>query len=151
MTTLAERYYVARGILYPHQIDLDVIADELSITVRRMPRPSTSLTIDGQRIVLIDSHLSLPEQREHLAHEIAHHVLHVGSQLVMCASFRWLQEAQAERLAGHILAPDHMLSRYVSEAPHYLECALTYLADVFCAPLRTIKRRIDEWHENGRY
>lgn len=106
-----ERWMRNIGFLYPSDIDLELMAGMLNLMVIRLPRPSAAFGLRNirTRFVILSTLVSCWEQRLQLAHEIAHHILHCGDQLRMPCRNRDKQEAQADRLAHHILAPDYML------------------------------------------
>lgn len=139
---MIEAYYQAEGIFYPHQIDLDDLADKYSVTVTRLEAPSIAYTRDDIRYVLLDKRDPPEETRVQLAHEIAHHMLHKGNQLEMHDSFRMLQEEQTRRLALFILVPSYMLDRLWSECPQYLEHEIGWLADVFRVTYECMTERL---------
>lgn len=140
---MIEVYYQASNIRFPHQIDLDVIAQRLSIKVRRVQEDSGAFTHRGRRLVALDSRETNESQREQLAHEIAHHILHQGNQMEMYETFRHFQEEQTQRTSLFILAPTFMLDALWPECPQYLEQQTVWLAQTFRVTYECMARRLE--------
>src|SRR5579875_2258678 len=97
--------YRSFGIRHPHEIDLDAIAERLGIQVRYLPHDSVLVRPFGYPVLSVNRDEEPIAQREQLAHEIAHELLHCGSQLASPDSYISLQEEQARLCALYLLAP----------------------------------------------
>ncbi|MFB5189035.1 ImmA/IrrE family metallo-endopeptidase [Alicyclobacillus fastidiosus] len=123
--------YQDLGIYTPGQIDFEYIASAIGIEIRFCPVGSKAFM--KTRIAQVDSRLSAVEQRNELAHEIAHIILHSGSQLHLPKLFIELQERQANILAAELLAPMYMVKQlFESESmPNDERLAAIALSEVF--------------------
>ncbi|MFD1675449.1 ImmA/IrrE family metallo-endopeptidase [Alicyclobacillus fodiniaquatilis] len=135
---LLTNLYRTNNIRYPHEIQLDLIADNFHLTVLRLPIDAVA----GSKLIIIDSRKPLQVQREQLAHEIGHRVLHNGSQTEMHPLFRKLQENQTQIFAMLALAPTYMLLNFLPESPQYLEHQTAWLAEIFRVTYEFMERRL---------
>ena len=135
--------YQYLNIRYPDEIDLDLVAEACHIEVIRQYERSRTMTHPERRgwmLIQVDASLSDAEQRERLAHEIFHCLIHAGDQLQLPIPFVELQEAQAQAGAAHLLMPLWMLnSLYL---PSNREGLIHFLADTFKVTLDFSKRRV---------
>lgn len=135
--------YQYLNIRYPDEIDLDLVAEACHIEVIRQPGRSRTMTHPdrkGWMLVQVDALLPDREQRERLAHEIFHCLLHAGEQLQLPIPFVELQESQAKAGAAHLLMPLWMLnSLYL---PSNREGLIHFLAETFKVTLDFSKRRV---------
>lgn len=129
-------------------VNLDRLCEDFKITVYKGPIPGVALC--KRRIIVIDSRLSKIEQREQLAHEIAHILIHVGGQLVTEYSFVLQQEWQAERVSRTILIPRYLVSKFLSNGDSWVEMT-KYLAMQFMVSEETMYQRMIEISEMMSY
>lgn len=80
-----------------------------------MASVKTASDVERCRIV-VNAFQERLDQREDFAHELAHILLHAGSQGVLSESFIELQERQATSLALLILVPTHLLLSHLEHA-----------------------------------
>ncbi|WP_206921878.1 ImmA/IrrE family metallo-endopeptidase [Alicyclobacillus suci] len=139
--------YDGLAIHVPSQIDFEYIADAIGIEVRFCPIGSKAFT--KTRIAQVDSRLSLEEQRDELAHEISHIILHFGSQLHLPPSFIELQERQANVLAAELLAPIYMIRQlFESESmPNDERLAAAAISELFHLTPAMGKARIAKYKQ----
>ncbi|WP_436664197.1 ImmA/IrrE family metallo-endopeptidase [Alicyclobacillus acidoterrestris] len=136
---LITAYYRAHNVRYPHEIQLDLFAERLGITVLRLPRPA----LCGSKRIVIDCRQPPEMQREQLAHELGHRILHSGRQPDMDPLFRGLQEEQTRLFAMYALVPTFMLAPLVSDTPQYYEHQCAYLASIFCVAYKFMRQRLN--------
>lgn len=139
--------YEDLGITSPAQIDFDYVADAIGIEISRGPCGSKAFI--RTRIAQVDSRLTPIEQRDALAHEIAHIILHYGSQLHLPKLFVELQERQANVLAAELLAPLYMIKNlFESESmPNDERLAAIALSEVFHLTPAMGKARIAKYQQ----
>lgn len=91
------------SISQPEQIDIDHIAEKLKVNIYY-----ADVSFRFRNNIFIQKST---KQREWqlFGHEIAHYLLHSGSQLNMYYLFRDLQEYQANHFAYHFCVPTFML------------------------------------------
>lgn len=130
-----EDYYQMRGILRPHEIELDAIADGLNIEVRYMMHDSDAVRVGGQPYLIADKRVGRRQQRVEMAHELGHLLMHAGDQLCMRDDFRRLQEREANRFALLALVPKFMLEKELTTTPQYYESQNVALAEAFHVPV----------------
>jgi Zn-dependent peptidase ImmA (M78 family) len=137
-----EELYKRSGIIYPGQIDFNVIAVELGIQLRQGPYPSKAF--NESKIVIVDNRQDRILQREDAAHEIAHVVLHSGSQLRLPHSFIELQERQSNKLGSEFLVPKFMLRNILDteDIPDQFQYAVSYLATEFYVRKELIAKKL---------
>lgn len=136
--------YSYLNIRYPDEIDLDLVAEACHIEVIRETGRSRTMTHpdrSGWMLVQVDASLPGTEQRERLAHEIFHCLIHAGGQLQLPISFVELQESQAHAGAAHLLMPLWMLKSLF--LPSNREGLIHYLADTFNVTLNFANRRVE--------
>jgi len=96
--------YKRMGITQPKQLDMHRIAKLLGLEI----------TYDEEKIFYFSNEISLRKSTKvqewiDFAHEVCHHLKHVGIQLVMHPLFIDLQEYQASHFAYHFCVPTFML------------------------------------------
>lgn len=132
------------NIRNPNDIDLDLLADACHIEVIRQPGRSRTMTHPDRRgwmLVQVDTSLPDAEQRERIAHEIFHCLIHAGGQLQLPISFVELQESQAQAGAAHLLMPLWMLNNLY--LPSDREGLIHFLSDTFNVTLPFSRRRVE--------
>ncbi|WP_054970893.1 ImmA/IrrE family metallo-endopeptidase [Alicyclobacillus ferrooxydans] len=117
-------------MLSPYEIDLDIIAQELNIELRYLPRETNSVRLGDTHFVVVDSRLHWTQQRIEMAHEIGHILMHAGNQLRMPDDLRNLQEWQADRFGMYLLMPTFMVANCLTSA-YSRKQMLRQLAEVF--------------------
>lgn len=116
MHTLAESVVYDFGIADPAEIDVEAIAFERGVIVRRLPLVGCEARIVGhgdRAIVSVDSTKSPRRQRFSIAHELGHWQLHRG-QVLFCASsdIGDGRASESERMANRYAA-DLLMPRYL--------------------------------------
>jgi Zn-dependent peptidase ImmA (M78 family) len=126
----------ARGLIDKYgltalPIDPEKVANSLGATVVRQPGPAELsgmlLRRDGTVAIGLNSELSPARQRFALAHLIGHLHLHRGRKLILDTVARYRhgnlssmptdrEEAEANRFAGALLAPEGKVRHMVAEA-----------------------------------
>lgn len=124
------RLYAKHGIFSPYQISLHVYDSILPIHVVYRYGPPLTVDAENNPHVFVDGHLSLPERRVVIAHEIGHILLHAGIQTWMAPEDRSKQEWQANRFAAYALAPTPMMQQALHEEECY-GALVGGLAEVF--------------------
>lgn len=109
LETIVDHLYKKLNIQHVNDIDLELICDLTEVTLHYAPIRSQAFT--DSRIIIVDNRLSKYEQREELSHELAHVMIHSGSQLFSPKEYVQLQEIQAERLAMYLLVPTFILEK----------------------------------------
>ncbi len=112
-------------------VDPEKVAAGLGATVIRQPSPAELsgmlLRRDGQDVIGLNA--DLPEQRQRfaLAHLVGHLHLHARRELLLCTAARYAhgnlaslptdrEEAEANRFAAGLLAPEGLVRRMAAEA-----------------------------------
>lgn len=140
---IAFELYNRLGIRYPHEIDIDAIADYLDFRIVRYP--GGSMIYDN--VIALDSRLSLYEQRADFFHEASHILLHDGNQILLPDMAIDYQEAKADHLALHLAAPDYMLLPEVEPDRPYMD-QVPRLAYIFRLPNKFIRFRLSRLFRN---
>ncbi|GIM46364.1 phage-like element PBSX protein XkdA [Collibacillus ludicampi] len=99
------------------QIDLEYIASSLGVGFTYAS--CKSMAFLEKRFVIIDERLQPLEQREDFAHELCHILIHTGSQLNLPDMLIKLQEAQANKMAMHLLVPTRFLIEVIESGLHH--------------------------------
>ncbi|MFC5773722.1 ImmA/IrrE family metallo-endopeptidase [Ectobacillus antri] len=112
-TTLLEdwvsAFYIRIGIHTPDDLQIETIADRCNIIVLYEPVKSHCIANDFIRIIVVNSTLSMAEQREQFFHELCHILRHEGTQGDIPRPFRDLQEWDAVHFTKYAAIPSHML------------------------------------------
>lgn len=133
-----ERFYSAHDLVSP--IDPEEVAQHMQIAWQYADADSVSDT-ERHRIV-IDATTDPLTQREDFAHEIAHILLHCGSQYLLPDLFVELQERQASQLSLHLLVPSHLLLPKIAELSlQSSDQIIGAIASLFHVSLPFAKRR----------
>lgn len=130
--------YDSLGVGAP--VSLEIVAHAAGVMWRYAPA-ETSSSIEQRRVIL-DTRLSCLVLREDFAHELAHILIHVGSQGLLPDLFIDLQERQAQNLALYLLVPSHQLHPYLKElCPRTEQQAIGAVAQHFKVSVDFAKRR----------
>lgn len=95
-------------------IDIDIkrIARYYDIYIHYKPLPARYDIFGRYRAIVLDSRVSLEEQREQFFHELCHILRHVGHQSMMPSAFRELQEWDANRFMMYAALPYYLIRKY---------------------------------------
>lgn len=114
----AERLLRLHGIVAPGQIDLEVIAFDQGVSVKRRPLTGCEARILGRgdrAIITVDNRQSKTRQRFSTAHELGHWHHHRGKTLVCRStdignfgSLASIRERTADRFAANLLLPPYL-------------------------------------------
>ena len=170
-----EELYRQHGFQSPEDISLSVFEPEVTTGKTRVMRregptyaavlstkkPVWVICSDGttryrrsgkEYIIWIGTSLSLPERREHIAHEIGHILLHRGNQTRMADRARLNQEDEAKRFSYYALAPTYLLEPMLKGRTTFTKADLAELAQAFYMPERAMRERLAIWNDdNGPY
>lgn len=138
---IARSLYARLDIRYPHELDIDMIAEHLGVNIVRYPGASL---LYGD-IIALDARLPPDEQRMDFFHEAAHVLLHNQNQLLIPDLAIQYQEAKADLLALHLAAPDYMLLDAVEPDKPYMDQA-PCLARIFHLPLSVMLFRLGHFY-----
>lgn len=127
----------------PDQINVEFIATSNDIEI--MYCSSKSRTINhpvrpGWYQIIINEELGEQEQREKVAHELGHILIHAGNQFLMSSEFIQMQEQQTQRFAGYLLVPFFM----INELPDYPDQAIYYIANRFNVTHQLAKQKYQQ-------
>lgn len=106
---------------------------------RSFPHPRRA----GWFVIQIDSTLSEEEQREKIAHELGHLILHCGAQPGLPELMICMQESQTNHFAEHLLVPFYMFDRLFYQVNRYE--APKYIARLFCVTEKIARQRFDRF------
>ncbi|MFF5994833.1 ImmA/IrrE family metallo-endopeptidase [Lysinibacillus sp. KU-BSD001] len=101
--------YEAIGIFSPEQLDFQTIAHRLSANVFYWQETSQALFFNNRGYIMLDETLSPQQQWQDFCHELAHVLLHTGSQSRLPQSFVEYQEYKANHFMYHAAMPTFML------------------------------------------
>jgi hypothetical protein len=134
------------GIEQPDDIDLNVICNTFRVEVwyaetrsRTYPHPLK----DGWHVILVDNRVSVAEQREKIAHELGHLILHVGVQPDLPELMIVSQEFQTNHFVEHLLVPFYMFDQLAYKVTLY--DAPMYIARLFRVSEKLAKKRFDRF------
>jgi Zn-dependent peptidase ImmA (M78 family) len=103
------RFYRKLGITTPNLINEERICRFLGIYMKKKPIPSSFHVIGRYQDIVIDSREPAEKHREIFFHELCHILRHSGVQTIMPASFRELQEWDAQHFTQYAAIPYHMI------------------------------------------
>lgn len=125
------RALVERFALTTLPVDLDQVASELGLTVVRQPAETDVngmlIRRGDQDVIGVNDHHPEEAQRFALAHLIGHHQIHQRRELILDVADRYRlgnmacvpldrEEAEANRFAVALLAPEPVVRRMAAEA-----------------------------------
>ena len=93
--------YEAIGIIHPEQLDFQTIAYRLSISLFYWQEPSQALFFNNRGYIMLDETPSPQQQWQDFTHELAHVLLHTGSQSRLPQTFIEYQEMKANHFMYH--------------------------------------------------
>ncbi len=127
----------------PSDISLWRLATRLGVEVHLNPIPTHLFGPENGPMIILDSRLPEPEQREALAHELCHFVAHAGNQLTLAEMMTAPDEAKATRMSMYLLCPTDILSAALDGVPFADDAeVVTFIASEFNIPLATAKQRL---------
>lgn len=103
--------YTSIGILEPHQLDFRTIAERLGIKVFYWDDSSQALFSNGKSYIVLNEQKSPQQQFQTFCHELAHVLLHVGSQSKLPKLFMEYQEHKANQFMYQAAIPTFMLDQ----------------------------------------
>lgn len=133
------------NITTPEEIDLFKICNHLKVDILHTNTKSYTNynpTPSGYYQIFINYLIPQREQREKIAHELGHILLHSGNQLFMNNDFIKLQERQTKMFTGYLLIPLFMLEDVI--LPEYKEKSIYYIAKKFNVTLQLASKKYDQ-------
>jgi Zn-dependent peptidase ImmA (M78 family) len=125
-----QEVYQRIGITEASHISKETIANRLGIWLHYWDGKSKYIDRnDGMISILIDESLDSTSQWHEFGHELCHVLRHAGNQLYMPASFKRLQESQANIFAYHFCVPTFMLHKLM--LPGQCHQAAIIISDTF--------------------
>lgn len=123
--TDAEQLLQELGITEPEEIDLEVIAWHIGVTIKRRKLDGCEARIVGagnKAIITVNSNSAFVRQQFSIGHEIGHWYHHKGESLVCQsdeiggqASESKTLERQADKFSSNLLLPSYILHPYLSQ------------------------------------
>jgi len=95
------------GISHPRQLNPEIIASRLGLTI--LYKPIDSVT--GGELIILDERLTEPQQWQDFGHELCHSLFHPSNQMKIPKPFKEYQEWKANSFALHVCIPTFMLER----------------------------------------
>lgn len=145
-TTLLEdwitAFYQNLGIRTPNDLCIDKIAHKCNVILLKENIDSYYLANDYIKMIVIDSRLSLEQQREVFFHELCHVLRHAGMQGMMPIAFRELQEWDAVRFSRYAAIPAHMLQYIRLEKDN----TIADMSEMFGVTPDLCKKRLTQIH-----
>jgi len=133
-----EQRYNALGLTAP--ISTRQLARSARVFVRLADADGASNS--KRRTIVLDRSKDRLELREDFAHELAHILIHFGSQWFSADTWVDLQEREADRLALYILVPSHLLIPFLeSVQPRTESEVIAAIAQTFHVTLDFARRR----------
>lgn len=130
-------------IEHPYEIDLETIIDinYKNIKVFYSNQDSKVIIKRNMAVIIVNDRLEYRKQREELAEEFCHFLLHCGNQI----NYKYnivldKQEQQAKRMSAYLLCPLYMLKTITIPMDTY--CTIHELADIFNVTYEFMKYRL---------
>ncbi|MGM0853109.1 MAG: ImmA/IrrE family metallo-endopeptidase [Bacillota bacterium] len=134
------RFYIKLGITNPDLISEERISRFLGIYVKKKPIPSSFHVIGRYQDIVIDSREPIEKHREIFFHELCHILRHSGVQTIMPASFRELQEWDANHFTQYAAIPYHMI-KYI---PINDRDVIKQMSDMFLVSPELCEERLEQ-------
>lgn len=115
------KWYMSMNVYEPHEIDEYVIAENEGVLLLEKPSPSHAYTNGQLKIICLDTRCNKYKRKKHFFHEICHILRHDGNQSDIRASFRFMQEIDAQNFVKYALLPFHMLRKIDFKQPYLVE------------------------------
>lgn len=138
-----EALYMKIGVSRPAELDMELIAARMGITLEYIPGPSKGVEVGSHSIIMLNNSLSSVLQWQEFAHELAHILRHSGNQYLIPRDFRMLQEWQASHFALYFCIPGFMLQDI--DFPNSKQEAILKVMDVFHVTPTFAATRLDQW------
>lgn len=136
--------YNRLNIQTPKDLKITRICRFFGIYFKRRDIPSRYDVIGRYKAIIVDSRLSIEEQREQFFHELCHILRHVGNQSMMPAAFRELQERDARHFTRYAALPHHMIKNYDLSDPYIVQM----LSEDFRVTEKLCIDRLEQIHRN---
>lgn len=130
-------------IEHPYEIDIETIIDinYRNIKVFYADQDSKVIMKKNMAIIIVDNRLEYKKQREELAEEFCHVLLHCGNQINYKHNIILdKQEQQAKRMSAYLLCPLFILKTLSIPIDTY--CTIQELADIFNVSYEFMKYRL---------
>lgn len=127
----AEYILKQNNVKYPQDINLEqIIQNYKNIKVFYMKQDSKTIIKKNKIIIIVNNTLSYREQRQELAEEFCHALLHLGNQINYFNTINLdKQEQQAKRMAAYLLCPTYIFKNI--SVPYDTYVLVDELADIF--------------------
>lgn len=133
-------WYIENNILEPEDISIEIISELNTILCEEKSMNSHFLENKSFKMIIIDSRVSLENQREQFFHELCHILRHAGKQTMMPKSFLELQEWNAKHFTRYATIPYHMLKFIDYTSPD----AVTVTSSMFKVTPQLVIERFSE-------
>ncbi len=130
-------------IEHPFEIDIETIIDinYRNIRVIYTNQDSKAIIKRNMAVIIVDNRLEYRKQREVLAEEFCHVLLHCGNQINYKHNIILdKQEEQAKRMSAYLLCPLYMLKTISVPSDTYY--TISELADIFNVTYEFMKYRL---------
>lgn len=134
--------YYNIGISHPRQLNPEIVASRLGLTLLYMPIDSVT---DGNLIIL-DERITDEQQWQHFGHELCHLLFHPSNQLKIPKPFKDYQEWKANSFADHACIPTHMLEKV--KLPDTESKAIYLIQRTFNVEYDFAKKRLNQYLNN---
>ena len=130
------------GISHPRQLNPEIVASRLGLTLLYMPIDS----VTGGNLIILDERLTDPQQWQDFGHELCHSLFHPSNQLKIPKPFKEYQEWKANSFAEHACIPTFMLEKM--ELPDSEAKAVNMIHETFCVEYSFAKKRLNQYFRN---
>lgn len=132
------------GISHPRQLDPELVASRLGLTILYMPIDS----VTGGDLIILDERLTDPQQWQDFGHELCHSLFHPSNQLKIPKPFKEYQEWKANSFAEHACIPTFMLDKM--KLPNSEEKAIWMIQEKFRVEHDFAQKRLLQYLNNQR-
>lgn len=136
--------YTNIGVFHPRQLNSEILASRLGLTVLYMPYDSATTG----SIIMVDERLSDAKQWQDFCHELNHSLFHPSNQLKIPKPFKEYQEWKSESFALHACIPTFMLERL--KLPDTESKAIWMIQKIFNVEHDFAKKRFEQYLRNKR-
>lgn len=138
--------YASLSIAFPHEIDMQQIAQKLNIRLYFWDETSEANYIRGKYRIFINKELSKQQQWQDFGHELCHVLFHEGYQNKMPIDIILYQECKANNFMYQFCVPTFMLEKI--KMPDWKGEAVQVIAETFNVEIEFAQIRLEQYLRN---
>lgn len=141
--------YLRIGIMKPHQLNQQQIANKLGIQLFYWEDTSRALFLKRKPYIFVNANLTKQQQWQDFCHEVSHVLMHSGHQYRLPPLFIEYQESKANNFMYHACIPTFMLNDLTIN--DYYNSTVIKVSRLFQVEYEFALKRLTQYIQNKRF